>query len=203
MPIFYLTNEFLTPGSHEILNTKIFNPINKIDNLLLSCTDFSGLNKWNVIKSNEILHNILKTSMGSNAEINNGSIFLNEAHQLVPQFRFNPNSAFQVVQKGIKGDVKPESNIESEKSETSSKDDKRPYAERRDVVYKTLVRSTRRYLWDKFIKNAKEKVFSNRTRGCTIFGSEIKHFSKITFEEKDERNILQDFGDMENFNQIL
>lgn len=165
MTKFCFTNQLLKPSQNEILNKRNIQSISMIDNILLSCTNFSGLNKLDVIKSNEMLQNILKNSIGPNAEAKNGSIFMNESPQLISQFRLNPKSAFKVVQRGIKSDVKLESNIESEKSEASSKDDKRPYAERRDVVYKNLVRSTRRYLWEKFIKNAKEKVFSNRTRG--------------------------------------
>lgn len=69
------------------------------------------------------------------------------------------------------------------KSNSRDKPFKAQYADRRDVVYKTLLRSVRRFLWDDFTAEIGDVAFSSKTRGCDIFQSHLSSFHKQNFKD--------------------
>ena len=67
-------------------------------------------------------------------------------------------------------------------SDSTSKYFKAPHAERRDVVYKTLIRNIRRYLWNDFISGINTEEISTKTRGCEKFKFYIEKYYENNFE---------------------
>lgn len=55
------------------------------------------------------------------------------------------------------------------------------FSERRDVVYKTLLRNTRRYLFGMFQSEFPDVKLSTITRGCPIFGICVRKFYNTHF----------------------
>ena len=70
---------------------------------------------------------------------------------------------------------------------------KAPYAERRDVVYKSLMRSTRKFLRSKFDSEFGVIKFSGQTKGCPIFLQKMKAFFEKYFKN-DSEELMLDFN---------
>ncbi|CAI2378615.1 unnamed protein product [Moneuplotes crassus] len=67
------------------------------------------------------------------------------------------------------------------KTNSRDKPFKAQFADRRDVIYKTLIRSVRRFLWDDFSSTLPDVTFSNMTRGCSVFEDFLKRFYQEQF----------------------
>ena len=70
---------------------------------------------------------------------------------------------------------------------------KAAFAERKDVIYKTLLRNIRRFLWKKFSQDNKGIRFSKRTRGWLTFKAKLDIFYKEYFQKSSDQ-ILPEEG---------
>lgn len=77
------------------------------------------------------------------------------------------------------------------------------FSERRDVVYKTLLRNTRRYLFGMFQSEFPDVKLSTITRGCPIFGKWVRKFYDTHFLTYAEELFIGNLKDCEYFIQIL
>ena len=67
-------------------------------------------------------------------------------------------------------------------SNSKNKQVKAAYAERRDVIYKSLLRNVKRFLWKKFLSEAGPAKFSKRTRGWDLFKEKVGIFYEKYFK---------------------
>lgn len=62
------------------------------------------------------------------------------------------------------------------------------FAERVDVLYKTLIRSIRRYLWDLFCQDHNPKEINDRAKASSVFKQKLTEFSTKYFQDYLQSN---------------
>jgi hypothetical protein len=81
--------------------------------------------------------------------------------------------------------------------------EKRIYAKRRDVIYKNLIRSIRRFMMAKFNEDNYGCQFSRKTRGCEIFKVKLEIFWVKHFSSSSPWPFAKNFKCDDDFIQIL
>lgn len=93
--------------------------------------------------------------------------------------------------------------INNVQSAPSTSNYKREFAQRKDVVYKTLLRNTRRYLFHLLLTFSPEAKFSTYTRGCLVFESWINQLYHKYFEAHAKSVFSENAEEWEHFRQLL
>ena len=66
------------------------------------------------------------------------------------------------------------------------------HAERKDVIYKSLLRNVKRFLWKKFLSEAGPIKFSKRKRGWNLFKEKVGIFYEKHFKEHFQESLKSD-----------
>lgn len=128
--------------------------------------DFTSLHKYG--KFIIILKYVENMFSPTRSEISINSFGKNNYFEFTPNRALNYKSEDSISMNALYSQTEYSSS-DKVYSVPSTSNNKREYAQRRDVVYKTLLRNTRRYLFQSLQAKTPEAEFSIYTRGCLVF----------------------------------